>query len=547
MVRQTLLLLFMFLVIIFSRYNYANENLESVFKNKIYDLVKAQYFKDISNNNKIYYSINEKKSLAACLDWNELTDYFVKNKNKYYKNIIWGSSYGENSSKNTSILNCKSRANNKKNCICQIIDNQNSNAINIPDYVLKKLNIDNLKGNNDKNKIVILDEQDELLLDLKDLLDEGLISEDDYILKKNKILGFEAQNKQSINTDKDGPVIKIAKSFKANEDLLAVIEGKVYDDSEVSLVVIDGDPVAFINGEFKQKLFVKPGGQNINITAMDKFGNKTSTEIALVRPKIKIKRKIFDDLNPTLIKSPINPSSVAIIIGIEKYKTTFAAPYANRDALAFYDFANFALGVPKENINLLMNDDAGRTNTLKTISKWLPKMVKEDTTDIYIFFSGHGLSSDDGEDLYLLPNDGDPDMLEDSTLLRNQIFDRIAKLNPRSVTVFLDTCYSGATRNEEFLVAAKPIFIEAQEQDIPDKFTVFTASAGKETAKVLEEAEHGLFSYYLMKGLEGEADANSDNKITNGELIAFINNNVSRQADQTPQLNGDPDQVLVQW
>ena len=161
--------------------------------------------------------------------------------------------------------------------------------------------------------------------------------------------------------------------------------------------------------------------------------------------------------------------------------------------------------------------------------------------------SERSLASKNGEELYLLPTDGDPDMVEDSTLLRNQIFDRIAKLNPRSVTVFLDTCYSGATRNEEFLVAAKPIFIEAQEQDIPDKFTVFTASAGKETAKVLEEAEHGLFSYYLMKGLEGEADANSDNKITNGELIAFINNNVSRQANQTPQLNGDPDQVLVQW
>jgi len=138
-------------------------------------------------------------------------------------------------------------------------------------------------------------------------------------------------------------------------------------------------------------------------------------------------------------------------------------------------------------------------------------------------------------------------LLEDSTLLRNQLFDRIAKLNPKSVTVFLDTCYSGATRTEEFLVAAKPIFIEAQEQNIPDKFTVFSASTGRETAKVLEDAEHGLFSYYMMKGLEGEADANSDNQITNGELIAFINKNVSRQADQTPQLNGDPDQVLVKW
>ena len=50
-----------------------------------------------------------------------------------------------------------------------------------------------------------------------------------------------------------------------------------------------------------------------------------------------------------------------------------------------------------------------------------------------------------------------------------------------------------------------------------------------------------------MKGLEGEADKNNDQQITNGELIAFINKNVSRQANQTPQLKGNPDQVLVQW
>ena len=170
---------------------------------------------------------------------------------------------------------------------------------------------------------------------------------------------------------------------------------------------------------------------------MDKFGNKTSTEVALVRAEVKIKRKIFDDLNPTLIKSEIDSSAVAIIIGIEDYQNTFSAPFAKNDALAFYDFANFSLGVPRENIQLLTNESAERTNTLKTLVKWLPKMVKEDVTNVYIFYSGHGLASDDGEELYLLPSDGDPELLEDSTLLRNQLFDRIAKLNPDQLPYFL--------------------------------------------------------------------------------------------------------------
>ena len=113
--------------------------------------------------------------------------------------------------------------------------------------------------------------------------------------------------------------------------------------------------------------------------------------------------------------------------------------------------------------------------------------------------------------------------------------------------MFLDTCYSGASRTDEFLVASRQIFIEPEEQEIPSNFTVFSASAGKETAKILEEAEHGLFSYYLMKGLEGKADSNNDQQITYGELHSFINKKVTRQASQTPQLSGNHNQVLMQW
>ena len=61
-----------------------------------------------------------------------------------------------------------------------------------------------------------------------------------------------------------------------------------------------------------------------------------------------------------------------------------------------------------------------------------------------------------------------------------------------------------------------------------------------------------MFSYYLMKGMEGAADENQDNKISNGELIAYIQNNVSKVAfsqnrEQDPMLAGDPDKVLMSY
>jgi len=70
--------------------------------------------------------------------------------------------------------------------------------------------------------------------------------------------------------------------------------------------------------------------------------------------------------------------------------------------------------------------------------------------------------------------------------------------------------------------------------------------------KNFKEANHGIFSYYLMKGLEGNADSNQDKKITNGELLAYMDENVSQKASelgrqQNPSLAGDPNKVLMSY
>ena len=99
------------------------------------------------------------------------------------------------------------------------------------------------------------------------------------------------------------------------------------------------------------------------------------------------------------------------------------------------------------------------------------------------------------------------------------------------------------------LVASRPIAIRAKQQKIPDGFTVFTAAGGDQTAKPLEEAKHGMFSYFLMKGMEGDADSNSDNQITAAELHEYVEQNVVQQSggSQVPELQGDSGRVLVRF
>tara|TARA_S200000501_G_scaffold24363_1_gene21115 strand:- start:1437 stop:3899 length:2463 start_codon:yes stop_codon:yes gene_type:complete len=354
--------------------------------------------------------------------------------------------------------------------------------------------------------------------------------------------------------DNEAPVIKIAEAITVN-DTSYILEGSVTDKADKIFLEIDGQPVEVKKGKFKVKRY-SPVNEQIKIVAIDQWGNKSKTKLVNITIDIEntIVAKKFEPLNPSNISNKSSDNKVALVIGIENYSEAPKANYANLDAKYFFDYARRAFGVQKQNINLLINEEATVVKTDKAVSLWLKSKIKKNESDLIIFFAGHGLASSDGKELYLLPQDGNPDRLERTALSRTDLFKEIISLNPKSVTMFLDTCYSGVSRDEQMLLAsARPIRIVADEQDsIPNNFTIFSASQLDQISSGLKEANHGIFSYYLMKGLEGKADSNNDKKITNGELLAYMDENVSQKAaeqgrEQNPSLAGDPDKILMSY
>ena len=167
---------------------------------------------------------------------------------------------------------------------------------------------------------------------------------------------------------------------------------------------------------------------------------------------------------------------MALIVGVANYsKTNADAIYADKDAQQFYDYARLKLGIPAKNIKELVNNNADLGEIALAVQDWIARSTKQGKTDVYIYFAGHDLLHC-GKDMYLLPYDGRPRLLNKTALLRDELFADIKKANPRSVTVFLDTCYSGTTRGTDMLIASRPIAVRAIKQSIPDNFTVFSAA-----------------------------------------------------------------------
>ena len=338
------------------------------------------------------------------------------------------------------------------------------------------------------------------------------------------------------------------------------IKGSVSDEgsSKIFIKVKDGYTESFVDvkdGKFTINRF-SPINEVIEIVAIDQWNN-TSTKIVniIVQPK-KNKAKFVEKLDASKIRSKNHPNKVALIIGIENYSDSPKASYANLDAKYFYEYVKRGFGIREENIKLLIDKNATQSNYYEALSLWLPSKIRKNVTELVIFYSGHGLATPDGKELYLLAHDSKTasSLLPRTALLRSELFKEITKLKPKTVTLFFDTCYSGTSReNESLLVAAKPIRILAKdESEIPDNFTIFTSSLMNQISSGFKEANHGLFSYYLMKGMEGNADKNNDKKITNGEIYSYLDENISRKASeigrqQNPSLAGDPDKILMSY
>jgi len=304
------------------------------------------------------------------------------------------------------------------------------------------------------------------------------------------------------------------------------------------------------DGSYRVKKVARAGQETLfTIVATDINGNTDSKTITVSRPITESLAK-FATLNPAQLKKQPERDAVAIIIGIAEYKNLPRADFANDDASVFYDYAIRALGIKPENIKLLLDAGAEEVEIFKAFKTWLPSRVKS-STDVYVFYSGHGLPTSDGLGLYLLPYRADRDLISKTAIQFQEISNDIQATKPNSVTIFMDACYSGQARDGETLIAsARPLALKSQTAIFPSDFNIFSASKSDQISSSSPNLKHGIFSYYLMRGMEGEADVNKDGKITTGEMQGYLVENVAKQASlanrvQQPQLAGDVNRVLV--
>jgi hypothetical protein len=251
-----------------------------------------------------------------------------------------------------------------------------------------------------------------------------------------------------------------------------------------------------------------------------------------------LKKKLFSSVDHPRYRMRVSSRKFAFVIGIEHYAPGIPpATYALRDFKAVNAHL-IALGIPPRHIKRL-SDTTATKSRIQGGLRWLRKNVKPGAT-VFIYFSGHGAPSEKGN-AYLVPYDGDPSDLRHSGILLASFYDELQSLPARRIVVMIDSCFSGTGGRSVMVAGARPLVskIKAGFVSSSGKLIVLSAAKSDQESGVIKREGHGLFTYYLLKGLNGGAVKKGH--ITVQELFAFLKPKVEDQASldnrsQTPTM-----------
>ncbi len=271
------------------------------------------------------------------------------------------------------------------------------------------------------------------------------------------------------------------------------------------------------------------------------------------KPKSERDLKIEKDV-PSAVENkggavPQIPRSYALVIGIAKYKNLSAQQqlqYSERDAEAVYSVLISPEGgnFRAENVHTLVGAKATLASIRKEMEEWLPSVAKEEDR-VLVYFAGHGFVAQ-GQ-AYLAPYDIELNRIAQTAYPMATLGSVFGKVKAKWKVLLTDSCHSGAVAPDADVQTINRSLIDLSR-------SVFSLTASRDRERSFESPDwgggHGIFTYYVVRGLEGEADHNRDGLVTADELGEYVRSNVreatdSKQNPTSDRSSFDPGMLLA--
>jgi len=196
-------------------------------------------------------------------------------------------------------------------------------------------------------------------------------------------------------------------------------------------------------------------------------------------------------------------------------------------------------GFQEDHIFSLEDENATKANVQAALAK-LRQAKPNDFFVIYIAAHGGVIPYTDpktntSRDIpYFLLYDSDLRDPEKTALRMEAFRQTVDGLSVKKGIVLSDTCYSGGVqligRGVDDSVTANQRYLDLMNK-IPVGVGFISAARQTERSYEKDDFNHGVFTYCLIEGLSGTADANEDGKVTFDELVQYLDERVPQMTN----------------
>ncbi|KQP70794.1 caspase family protein [Methylobacterium sp. Leaf112] len=256
-----------------------------------------------------------------------------------------------------------------------------------------------------------------------------------------------------------------------------------------------------------------------------------------------------------------NADSVAVVIGNRSYKQTVPVDFAHNDAEAMRAYLVQRLGYRDTNVFVLkdatlneFNQAFGTERNPQSGRLW--RSVREGRSNVFVYYSGHGVPDLATKQPFLLPEDGNPNQGESGysleTLYRNLDLVKRKIGAERQLVVMVDACFTGETgrKGESLLAVSAPGFAPSRPK-AETRIVRMVATSSATPANWDEANRLGLLTSRFLMGVSGLADAtdrqgNGDGQVQWPELKRYLRTEVEEAArrasgrEQVPEIDDAP-------
>jgi len=267
---------------------------------------------------------------------------------------------------------------------------------------------------------------------------------------------------------------------------------------------------------------------------------KTTSPVVIVPPpkvfSFGVKPKVIDramvpdvDKMPNSLAAFTQPKAVIISIGVGTFRDEQVpvVKYARHDAEVMAEYLRTIGGVPGERMRILLDRQAQERDLEETFERWLRKRADRETV-VYVFFAGRVLVDGGTGAISLVPHDG---TLSDSKQLYPlvRLQEVLYRLPIRRAILMFDVSMDPSP-GVALADIPRPAWESPVSEARKDVEMWMVGNRSLQEAHAYDEGKHGLFTYHLLRGLQGAADVDRDGTVIAGELCTYARGQAAHMA-----------------